>query len=84
MRILGINVGDSFESVRRVAEKKQLPFPLAYDPIATTRHRYRLIAVPTIFIVDQEGTVLERIIGKVPSDQLVSKILRTLELKEGT
>ncbi len=74
-QIIGINVGDSLEEVASLGKEKKVSFPLAYDPIFTSRHRFRLMAIPTIFIIDSEGKIAGRIIGKVSFDQLQNKIL---------
>ncbi|PID75433.1 MAG: hypothetical protein CSB23_03390 [Deltaproteobacteria bacterium] len=77
--IIAINVGDTPEEVAMIAEKKKISFPMAYDPIFTSKHRYRLMAVPTVFVVGQDGVVLGRIIGKIPFEQVSKQIVDMLE-----
>ncbi len=77
--MLGINVGDSIEEVERIGREEKISFPLGYDPILTTKHRYRLVGLPTIFILDSKGIVLRRLIGRMSYEQLKKEIVETIE-----
>ncbi|PID76166.1 MAG: hypothetical protein CSB22_00545 [Deltaproteobacteria bacterium] len=79
LQVLGINVGDSLKEVERLGQEKRLSFPLAYDPILASKHRLRLMAIPTILIIGQDGKILGRIIGKISTDQLHNKILTKIK-----
>ncbi len=79
---LGINVGDSREDVARLSREKKISFALAYDPILTSKHRFRLMAIPTIFVIGTDGKIIGRIIGKVTYEQLSSKVKEMLQKQE--
>ncbi|PIE72171.1 MAG: hypothetical protein CSA20_09225 [Deltaproteobacteria bacterium] len=80
--VLGINVGDRREAVARLGKEKKVSFPLAYDPILTSKHRFRLMAIPTIFVIGRDGKIIGRIIGKVTYEQLSSKVKEMLHEQE--
>ncbi len=77
--VLGVNVGDSIEEVEKFGKEEKISFPLAYDPILSAKHRYRLVGLPTIFILDEKGVVLKRLIGKMSYKQLEKELTETLE-----
>ncbi len=78
MNIIAVNVGDSLEDVKQLRKEKHISFPLAYDPIHTSTHRYKLMAIPTVYIIGDDGVVLGRIIGKVPFEQLTTRLLNII------
>lgn len=72
--VLGINVGDDRKEVVLLGKERKLSFPLAYDPILSSKHRYRLMAIPTVFVIGADGKILGRIIGKVSYEQLKERV----------
>ncbi len=76
---LAINVGDSREEVDNLSKEKKISFSLAYDPILTSKHRFRLMAIPTIYVIGADGKIIGRVIGKVTYEQLSKKVNSMLQ-----
>ncbi len=60
--VLGITV-DSVSVASTVADQLDMKYPLASDDEGTATRAYAANAVPTLFVIDQRGTVREVIIG---------------------
>lgn len=72
---LGINNRDYDEaSARRFAENFDIPYPSLYDPegnlLLNFRETLPPLAVPTTVVIDAEGRVAARIIGKTDASTL--------------
>ena len=54
-----------------------LTFPVLLDPQATSSHTYRVLGLPTSFLIDREGRLVGREIG--PRDWSRGESLKKLE-----
>ena len=60
LAVLGINAGwnDSPQQAQQFKDKHDLGFPIAFDEASRISKKYRLRGVPTLFLVDPQGTIL--------------------------
>lgn len=60
LQILGVNPGwrDNEQRARSFQDKYGADLPLAFDQSGSLGQKYRLQGVPTLFLLDQKGTVL--------------------------
>ncbi|WP_442601359.1 TlpA disulfide reductase family protein [Paenibacillus sp. KN14-4R] len=56
---VNITQGDSMRNVRAFVEKHQFPFPVLLDKEAKVSEKFRVLAIPTSFIVDKKGVIRE-------------------------
>ncbi len=61
--ILCVNIREDPAQVRAYVERMQLPFPVLLDPRGEVAERYRVRALPTLYILDREGRIVKREIG---------------------
>jgi peroxiredoxin len=54
---VGVDFADQDDVVRRFAAKARLGFPLLEDSIGATASSYRLLGVPTSYLVGADGTL---------------------------
>lgn len=54
---------DSAAKVRKLVRELELTFPILLDPKRELTISYRLTGYPETFIIDKEGTIIQRIIG---------------------
>ncbi len=69
--ILGIGVQDTVGSLRQIAIRLHVTFPVGYDENGNLAARpYELYSVPTTVFVDADGMVKASVQGRVHSDTL--------------
>jgi cytochrome c biogenesis protein CcmG/thiol:disulfide interchange protein DsbE len=80
-------------SIDRVTTKKDIPpfvkglnlsFPVLVDSWGQTDKRYKLMGVPETYIIDQEGTLREKVIGPRDWTRLDNLQILTQLLKQGS
>jgi len=64
------------------ARELGLGFPILLDPSGQVLRRYRVTGLPTTFLIDREGRVVEKVVGPVEWDQPPNstRIRRLLEI----
>lgn len=72
--ILNVNVDETSLQVERHKERQELTFPLYIDRNMLVSHAYGVVSLPTIFMIDDTGRVLERQIGAKTEDQVVEAL----------
>ncbi|MBZ8131918.1 TlpA disulfide reductase family protein [Afifella sp. IM 167] len=76
--ILAINAGQSETVVRGAGRRLGVTYPLLSDELEITARRYRVVAVPTLVLIDQQGVVREWRPGPMPADELEEKVVALL------
>lgn len=52
---------DRLKNVEVLAEQFQVPFPILIDMSNTVKEQYRISSVPTSFVVDRSGIILDKL-----------------------
>lgn len=78
LAVLAINEGDSKELVTSYAKSNALTFTFQTDEHAMTAREYAIFGFPTIFILDRNGIVREKVLGHIPIAQLEKLVSRYL------
>jgi len=76
--ILAINAGQSDAVVRGAGRRLGVTYPLLSDELEITARRYRVVAVPTLVLIDKEGVVREWRPGPMSPDELEEKVVALL------
>lgn len=63
LTVLGINVREESELVRRYARELRLTFPLVLDPDGEIGARYGVIGMPTTFLIGRDGRAVALAVG---------------------
>lgn len=66
---VGGDAGESSEKLLAYAENQKLTFTVVYDRGMALRE-YRVVALPTTFVVDQNGVIREKVSGAMSLDQM--------------
>jgi peroxiredoxin len=74
--ILGVNLGEDPETVRRFAQQQALSLPLLLDTESRVATAWQVRGLPTAFVVDRDGRVVLRANGARRWDD--PELLRTL------
>jgi thiol-disulfide isomerase/thioredoxin len=71
LEILGINGGESVNTVQRFADEVGLSFRLLLDPHGDIRAEYLIIGLPVSIFIDKEGLVAAEHIGAMTEKQMM-------------
>ena len=62
--LLAINVEeDGVEAVTEFLKGKDYTFPILFDPEAEVQSSYQVYRFPETFVIDRNGTIIDRVIG---------------------
>ncbi|UKS24019.1 TlpA family protein disulfide reductase [Paenibacillus sp. HWE-109] len=56
---VNVTPGDKMENIKKFVETYQFPFPVLLDKKGTNAENYRVVAIPTSFLIDKNGVVRE-------------------------
>ncbi len=57
VRFLAVSVGEQEATVREFVELTPFPYPVLLDPQDTLGQRYQVIGLPTLMIIDRQGSI---------------------------
>jgi len=72
--ILAISIDDDRADAEAYASQAKLPFPVLWDPANKTAEAYSVEAIPSIFVIDSNGTI---VYGSTGMDMAMEVILAT-------
>ena len=78
LTVLGISVDEGPELVRPFAERLAVGYPLVLDDGAVAEAFGGVWALPTTYVIDAEGTIVQRVIGLFPVDDMRPQLERLL------
>ena len=72
--IVGINMQENRDEVRRFAEEFGADFPILIDPKAEAAEAYRLLGLPSSYFIDQQGVLREQHFGLLSAEIISDKV----------
>lgn len=60
------------EAVHSFVKQSNLTYPILYDMNNVVQKLYRIVVIPTTYILDENGVIKEKIVGPVTKDQLLT------------
>lgn len=85
--VLGVNVDRGNRSgVVRFIEAHHVSFPSVLDAAGTVRHRYRIRALPTSYLIGRDGRIVGRVVGErdwssPAAEKMLNEIINQGEVK---
>lgn len=76
--VLAINMGNSMEVIKQLAQKQNLKSPMLSDELKIVTKKYNVKVSPTTFIIDKNGILRKQIIGKLNEHIITKQILSCL------
>jgi cytochrome c biogenesis protein CcmG, thiol:disulfide interchange protein DsbE len=76
--VVGVDFQDTQGDAREYLAEAGSSYPVVADTDSTTALAFGLRGVPETFVVDQQGQIVERVIGPVTSDRLADRITTLL------
>ena len=80
--ILAVNVGDTKEVVTSYTKNNGLTFKMLTDENGSIFKQYQAFGFPTIFIIDKNGVIREKILGNIQTDKLEKLIQRQIDIQK--
>lgn len=68
---VGIGTQDDTAKLESFVQANQVPYTVLEDPLGTVSGQYRVLGMPTTFIVDRDGRLRKVINGVVKKDQII-------------
>ena len=62
--IVAVSTDRSISQVKDFLEKNKVDFPVLFDENRTAAKLYRVFSMPTTFLIDRNGTVIEKFYGE--------------------
>lgn len=62
--VIAISTDRSVSSVKDFLEKHKVSFPVLFDGDRTAAKLYRVFSMPTTFLIDRNGTIVEKFYGE--------------------
>lgn len=82
LEVVAISVDRSASVVKDFLSKTQLDFLILLDPDNEVSRQFKVFSIPTTFIIDRNGIIIERYLGEEnwTSPEIKKKILETLSI----
>lgn len=77
VEILAINITDqefSVKDVKQFVQQYRVIFPVLLDETGKVSMDYAVLTIPTTFIINEEGMVVEKIVGPATKEMLLQKL----------
>lgn len=74
---------ESLDAVREFVENHDIPYPNLVDP-GEVSEEYGVLALPSAYLIDRDGKVIETFVGPKPRAVLEGKIVELLERPPAT
>lgn len=86
IEIYAVNItsGDSFQGAQAFSKKYGFTFPVLLDPKDEVTTKYNIAAIPTTYFVNQQGIIVDQIIGFGGTDVMEQKIKKLARQSEGS
>ncbi len=65
-----VDVKEDLHTVIDFKIKNQITYPIALDPSGLVYQQYQVFAIPTLFLIDEDGRIVARIIERVNRESL--------------
>lgn len=78
--VIGVNQREDAGSVRAYLDSIGVDFPIALDPTGESNRQYRVLGLPTTYLVDRQGVIRDAVFGGPMARALIeSKLAPLLE-----
>lgn len=81
IEIFAVNatLGDTVEGAKEFSERYGFEFPVLLDMDGVAGVDYKVASFPTTYFVDEDGVIVERVIGVLPPEELEKKFKKLIE-----
>lgn len=76
--LIALNVGNNRQEVEKAVSRMGITYPVLLDPGEKSKRKYGIVGVPTMFFVEKDGVVSEKILGGVKAATLDAMVEKRL------
>ena len=81
--ILGIDMKEGEDTVRKFIESYKITYPILIDMDGKVSDAYNVFGIPSSFVIDREGIIRDIILGEMNQDSINNKIERLISMEKG-
>ncbi|UJF31594.1 TlpA family protein disulfide reductase [Paenibacillus hexagrammi] len=76
---VNVTPGDKIENIKKFVEQYKYPFPVLLDKQGTNADTYKVIAIPTSFLIDKNGVVRDviHVVSPKELDKKISQLIKS-------
>ncbi len=71
---IGVGTQDDTDKLKQFAEAYQIPYLVVEDPLGKVSNQYRVLGMPTTFLIDKDGILRKAINGVVTRNQIITQM----------
>ncbi len=71
---IGVGTQDDTDKLKQFANEYQIPYLVVEDPLGKVSNQYRVLGMPTTFLIDADGILRKVINGVVTRDQIITQM----------
>ena len=81
--ILGIDMKEGEEMVRKFTDSYKITYPILIDTDGKVSDAYNVFGIPSSFFIDREGIIRDIILGEMNQDSINNKIEKLISMEKG-
>jgi peroxiredoxin len=81
--ILGIDMKEGEETVRKFIESYKITYPILIDMDGKVGDAYNVFGIPSSFFIDKDGVIRDIILGEMNQDSINNKIEKLISMEKG-
>ena len=81
--ILGIDMKEGEETVRKFTDSYKITYPILIDTDGKVSDAYNVFGIPSSFFIDREGIIRDIILGEMNQDSINNKIEKLISWEKG-
>jgi len=71
---IGVSLDEDFNALVNFVSDYQINYVIVHDPNSAVSNYWGIDAIPATFFLDEEGKVIDSVVGQMPKENLVSTI----------
>ena len=81
--ILGIDMKEGEDTVRKFTDSYKITYPILIDTDGKVSDAYNVFGIPSSFFIDREGVIRDIVLGEMDQDSINNKIEKLISLEKG-
>ena len=82
MVIIGINIKESKNVVKKMTDSFNITYPILLDSDGKISEAYNIFGVPSSFFIDKDGIIKDVVLGEMTEDMIVEKIDKLVSISQ--
>lgn len=79
VEIVSVNMGESKYVVKQFVDRFDIDFPILLDKNKEVYKAYDVYKIPSTFLINKNGQVVETFVGQMPSKKFIKNLMRIVQ-----